>query len=233
MCPHCESGPEEPASLAENSIKKSTTSSIFCGRCGAPLRPGLIFCGKCGAKNSKPLRKIQPPHEVKETTVAAKTETPEVEETHVAAKTETPEVEKTTVAAKAETPEVEETHVAAKDDVDFDPVVGWVVCVAGECKGQSFNLKSGHNYIWSAISSGAHLTSDKGATHEKRAIITYEPRAQVFIIEPGEGSELAYFNEELLLAPQLLKAYDKVKVGNSEFVFVPCCGEQFSWKDYQ
>ena len=115
---------------------------------------------------------------------------------------------------------------------DVEPVVGWLVCISGEYFGQSFNLKIGQNFIGRALTMDVPLAKDTSVSRNKHAIVTYDPQNRVFFIGPGESSGMTYCNGNLLLAHQPLEAYDKIKLGKSEFVFIPCCGEQFSWEDY-
>ena len=129
------------------------------------------------------------------------------------------------------TPEDVKT-VAFYNFTDAEPVVGWLVCVKGEYIGQSFNLKAGQNFIGRALNMDVPLAKDTSVSRNKHAILTYDPQNRVFYIQPGESSGLTHINGSLLLSPQTIQAYEKIKVGNSELVFVPCCGEQFAWEDY-
>jgi len=122
--------------------------------------------------------------------------------------------------------------VAFYNFADTEPVVGWLVCVKGEYFGQSFNLKAGQNFIGRALNMDVALAKDTSVSRNKHAIITYDPYNRVFFIQPGESSGLTYLGGTLLLAYQQIKAYEKIAVGYSELVLVPCCGEQFSWDDY-
>jgi len=122
--------------------------------------------------------------------------------------------------------------MAFYDFADIEPVVGWLVCIMGEYLGQSFNLKAGQNFIGRALTMDIPLAKDTNISRDKHAIVTYDPENRVFFVQPGIGSGLTYLNGNLLLAHQAIKAYEKIKVGKSEFIFVPCCGEQFTWEDY-
>jgi len=115
---------------------------------------------------------------------------------------------------------------------DAQPVVGWLVCVSGEYFGQSFNIKSGQNFIGRALTMDIPLAKDTSVSRNKHAIITYDPQNRVFFIQPGESSGLTYHKGKLLLAYQPLNSHEEIKVGNSEFIFIPCCGEKFKWEDY-
>ena len=113
-----------------------------------------------------------------------------------------------------------------------EPVVGWLVCIKGEYVGQSFNLKAGQNFIGRALNMDVALAKDTSVSRNKHTIITYDPQNRVFYIKPGESNGLTYVEGTLMLNPQQINAYEKVRVGNSELVFVPCCGDQFTWEDY-
>ena len=34
------------------------------------------------------------------------------------------------------------------------------------------------------------------------------------------------------MAPQEIKKYDKIEVGSTVLLFIPLCGEEFSWEEY-
>ena len=122
--------------------------------------------------------------------------------------------------------------VAFYDFADTEPVVGWLVCVKGEYFGYSFNLKAGQNFIGRAMNMDVPLAKDTSVSRNRHAIITYDPLNRLFFIQPGESNGLTYLNDNLLLTHQPIKPYEKIRVGNSELIFVPCCGEQFAWEDY-
>jgi len=135
------------------------------------------------------------------------------------------------VADKSNAPEDVKT-MAFYDFGDAEPVVGWLVCIRGEYIGQSFNLKAGTNFIGRALTMDVPLAKDTKVSRDKHAIIIYEPQNRVFFVQPGESRGLTYLNGELLLAYRPLNNGEKVAVGNSEFIFIPFCGENFAWEDY-
>ena len=112
------------------------------------------------------------------------------------------------------------------------PVVGWLVCVKGEYRGRSFDLKSGQNYIGRAQNMHVALARETSVSRNRHAGIIFDPTKQAFHIQKGESSGLAYLNGELVLEHALLNAYDTIRLGNAEFVFVPFCGDRFSWESY-
>ena len=115
---------------------------------------------------------------------------------------------------------------------DESPVVGWLVCVKGEYQGQGFDIKSGQNYIGRAQNMNIALAREVSVSRNRHAIIIFDPAKQAFYVQKGESSGLTYLNGGLVMEHTPLGAYDKIKLGNAEFVFVPFCGDRFTWDDY-
>ncbi len=110
-----------------------------------------------------------------------------------------------------------------------EPTVGWVVCIAGEHLGQSFTLKTGRNFVGRSSTMDVCLSKDDSISREKHAIILYEPKANIFLVQPGDSRELFYLNEKVVLGAEQLKAYDILSLGKTKLLFVPCCSDQFRW----
>ena len=112
-----------------------------------------------------------------------------------------------------------------------EPVVGWLVCIKGDEEGKSFPLKSNKNFIGRSAASDIVIVGDGSVSREKHAIIIYEPHERTFIAQPGESSELYYLNGKVVLNNEILKSHDVLEIGNTKLLFVPLCGESFSWED--
>ena len=110
-----------------------------------------------------------------------------------------------------------------------EPVVGWLVCIEGEHLGEDFRLKTGKNFIGRASNMDAALVKDKSVSRDKHAIVLYEPKAHIFLVQPGEARELSYLNDQVVLAAQELKRNDVITVGESKLMFFPCCDSVFNW----
>lgn len=113
--------------------------------------------------------------------------------------------------------------------IGTEPVVGWLVCVGGEHFGEDFKLKSGRNFIGRAAGMDVSISKDTTVSRERHAIIVYEPRGNTFIVQPGDSKELCYLNDEVVLAPREIKVNDKLLVGKTELMFIPCCSKAFHW----
>ena len=109
------------------------------------------------------------------------------------------------------------------------PCVGWLVALGGEHVGTDFRLKVGKNFIGRSPKMDIALTEDKSVSRERHAIVVYDPKSNMYLIQPGESSSLAYHNNNLLLTPEKLEAYDMITVGDVNLLFMPLCGAKFSW----
>lgn len=112
----------------------------------------------------------------------------------------------------------------------IEPVVGWLICIDGEEKGVSFNLKGGRNFVGRSPKMDIVL-KDSSVSRDKHAVILYEPKRREFIAQPGESRELFYLNDEVVLNFNKLSPYDILQVGNTKLMFIPFCSERFSWED--
>lgn len=112
-----------------------------------------------------------------------------------------------------------------------EPVTGWLVCTEGEHYGEDFRIKMGRNFIGRSKTMDIVLANDRSISREKHSIIVYEPKGNIFIIQPGDSKELSYLNDEVILTPKQLKPYDTIKLGATTLVFVPFCTEKFVWKE--
>ena len=136
-------------------------------------------------------------------------------------------------AVKKTVNDTEKTVAFSFLDTKIEPVVGWLVCVEGEEIGKSYNLKSGKNFIGrTSLVNDIVIEGDKAVSREKHAIIIYDPKSRRFLAQPGMSSELYYINEDVVLQAMPLASKSIIQIGNTKLLFVPLCGEDFSWEDY-
>lgn len=122
--------------------------------------------------------------------------------------------------------------VSYYDTDDADPPVGWVVCIKGPYLGRAFECKVGRNRFGRLPDYEICLLEDTTVTRESHAILIYEPTQKQFFLQAGTGDGLAYLNGKVLFTHEELHPYDRIALGNSEFVFLPLCGERFTWDEY-
>lgn len=111
----------------------------------------------------------------------------------------------------------------------FDPVVGWLVCIAGPDKGRDYRVRAERNFIGRSPEMDIFVENDEHISRKNHAVISYNPRNNKFKLLPGDGRALVYLNDDDVNTAQELKAYDIMEMGDSKFMFVPLCGEQFQW----
>lgn len=109
------------------------------------------------------------------------------------------------------------------------PVVGWLVCTAGTHKGEDFRLTVGKNSIGRGADMDVSLSGENTVSRDKHAIVVYEPVQNIFLALPGDAKELFYLNGDVVLSAQRLKRGDRIGIGQVELMFIPCCGEDFTW----
>lgn len=134
------------------------------------------------------------------------------------------------VEPKQKTSEKENKTVAIVfKEMGMDPVTGWLVCIDGPSKGKDYRLHSAKNFIGRSEKMDVCLTGDDTVSREAHAIISYEPRKGVFRLYQGESKGLVYLNNEEVINPEELKAYDCIEIGKTKLIFIPFCGEYFKW----
>jgi len=109
-------------------------------------------------------------------------------------------------------------------------LAGWLVIVSEQQKGKHYPLTFGINNIGRDTQN--HISIDNGdssISRKKHSIVIYDYANNLFFFKHSEGQFLSYLNGSVVLDTKELKAYDKIKVGNTELIFVPLCNEKFKW----
>ena len=114
-------------------------------------------------------------------------------------------------------------------DVNIDPVVGWLTCIEGAEKGKDFRIVSERNFIGRGDDMDIQLTGDNSISRKNHCSISYNPKKRIFMITPGQANGLIYIDNEALYDTRELKAYNLIEIGESKFIFVNLCGENFDW----
>ena len=117
-----------------------------------------------------------------------------------------------------------------QSQMGFDPVVGWLACVAGPSRGKSYTIRGGVNSIGRSERMDIVITGDLKISSENHAKISYSDKHNRFNLLPGEGRNIVYLNDEEVFTPMPLNAYDLIDFGETKLLFIPLCGERFTWK---
>ena len=118
-----------------------------------------------------------------------------------------------------------------QSQMGFDPVVGWLACVEGPSRGKSYTVRGGVNSIGRSERMDIVITGDLKISAENHAKISYSDKHNRFNLLPGEGRNIVYLNDQEVFTPMPLKAYDLIDFGETKLLFVPLCGEKFTWED--
>jgi hypothetical protein len=117
----------------------------------------------------------------------------------------------------------------AKDRSD-DPVVGWLVILAGPGRGSAVELGYGMNIVGRGETNRVSLDfGDEQISGEDHFRIAYDQVSRDFHLIPGKGSNLLYVNGKALLTPELLSAMTDIRVGATTMRFVPLCTAEWDW----
>ena len=117
-----------------------------------------------------------------------------------------------------------------QEQMGFDPVVGWLACVEGPSRGKSYTVRGGINAIGRGDRMDITITGDRTISMENHAKISYSDRNNRFNLLPGDGRNIVYLNGEEVFAATPLQAYDLIDFGETKLLFIPLCGERFTWK---
>jgi len=111
----------------------------------------------------------------------------------------------------------------------FNPVVGWMVCVDGPDKGTDYRIRGGNNYIGRDQSMDICIRNDNHISNKNAAIIGYDEVERQFFFGPAGGHNTVRVNGKMIINAVPLAPYDELTVGTTKLMFVPLCGERFSW----
>jgi len=114
---------------------------------------------------------------------------------------------------------------------DVPPVCGWLVCISGARQGKDYKIITGKNFIGRADDMDIQILGDNKISRRNHGVIVFDPKKKETVMLPGDSNGIVYLNEEAVYTPQTLNSYDVIEMGDSKFVFIPFCGENFMWAD--
>ena len=115
--------------------------------------------------------------------------------------------------------------------MNLEPIVGWLVCIDGPDKGKDFRIWAKNNTIGRSEKMDICMKGDTTITRENHARLAYDEKHNNFHLIPAENTNNIYVNDEPTYVPIRLKSYDLIEFGDSKFVFIPFCNENFTWQD--
>lgn len=113
-----------------------------------------------------------------------------------------------------------------------NPVVGWLVVVAGPGAGGYRAIFDGRNRIGRTASADVPLDFGDPGISREQATIHYDPKDRSFLFIPQLDVEnFTYINQAKAIAATELKPLDEIEIAATTLRFVPLCGPQFDWSD--
>ena len=123
----------------------------------------------------------------------------------------------------------EPTHSPRMSD---DPVVGWLVVVAGPGKGSEVVLGSGQNTVGRGKNARVRLDfGDMQIARAAHSIVTYDWKSNRFFLANGKGTNLTYMDSRPVMDPIALELGNEFSIGKTVLRFIPFCDDAFSWKN--
>lgn len=110
-----------------------------------------------------------------------------------------------------------------------EPVVGWLVCISGSETGSDYKLSPRTNTIGRGEEMDVRIKGDRAITSDTHAKIDYDVLNNNFYLLPANNRNTIYLNGAPVYAAQKLDAYDKIRIGKTDVLFVPFCCEKFVW----
>ena len=127
-------------------------------------------------------------------------------------------------------------YMARRKDPDrpregVDPVAGWLVCIRGSDAGEDYRLGARSNTVGSGGGMDVRVKGDDTVSRDTHALIDYDSQNRDFYLIPGNNRTTIYLNRAPVYTATRLKAYDVLRFGRSEMLFIPIDSERFSWPD--
>jgi len=108
-------------------------------------------------------------------------------------------------------------------------VHGWLVCISGPTKGWDYEIRKGRSFIGGSESMDIHIPGDKLIEKVNHAVITYDDYDHSITLQPGNSRGMVYVQGDAIHKARELVPSDKIEIGESTFMYVPFCTQEFNW----
>jgi hypothetical protein len=124
------------------------------------------------------------------------------------------------------------TEYMRSENLEVEPVAGWVIVVSGPGRGGFRPVFVGMNSVGRDTSQRVCLNfGDETISRQEHAFITYDEEQRCFFLQHGGKSNLVRLAGKPVLSPVELQANASIRIGRTTLRFIPCCGPDFSWGD--
>ncbi|MEO8034288.1 MAG: FHA domain-containing protein [Acidobacteriota bacterium] len=134
--------------------------------------------------------------------------------------------------ASVQVPPMERTIAVQRLDANAQPkryVVGWLIGLSGESRGESYPVRMGRNVLGRDRRSDILINDDQASAHH--ADLVFRPEERRFILMDHNSTNGTYVNEGEIEPRRDLASQDIIRVGSHRFLFVPLCHDGFYWDD--
>lgn len=123
------------------------------------------------------------------------------------------------------------TVSCVKKKLGFAPIVGWLVCIDGECKGKDYPIRGERNYVGRDRSMDICIM-DETVSRNNHASVNFDDRVGKYYYSLGMGRTIDHINDNPVFGTVELKKNDIIEIGSTKMLFVPLCGDKFKWEDW-
>lgn len=106
-------------------------------------------------------------------------------------------------------------------------VVGWLVGLIGDARGESYPVRMGRNVLGRDRRSDIVISDDQASSHH--ADLVFRPEEMRYILMDHNSTNGTYVNEAEIEPRRDLVSGDIVRIGSQRFLFVSLCGEGNVW----
>jgi len=106
-------------------------------------------------------------------------------------------------------------------------VVGWLVGLNGNARGESHAVRMGKNVIGRDRRSDIVVNDDQASSHH--ADLVFRPEERRFILMDHNSTNGTYVNEGEIEPRRDLIDRDVIRIGSHRFLFVPLCTDAAMW----
>ena len=109
----------------------------------------------------------------------------------------------------------------------YQRVVGWLVCTSGNDCGRDFRIHVDNNFV--GRNDGCDIVIRDPYVSAQHFTILYDPLNDIYIASMSGGRAIVYINGKPLTSDKILQKGDKLKVGQTELVFIPLESSDVKW----
>ena len=116
---------------------------------------------------------------------------------------------------------------------ETEPVVAWLVIIAGPGRGQFRPLFAGNNTIGRGPDQRVPINfGDDAISTKEQAYVRYDAEDRKYLLIPNlAASNLISINGDKPTSAVPLKGGDRIKMGRTILLFAPLCGPEFDWTE--